>query len=44
MKNKLKEVENKVDDYQIKLKSYDINQLIEQIDILKSENKKAKIK
>jgi len=37
-KTKLKETENKVDDYQLKLKSYDINQLIEQVDLLRKDN------
>lgn len=41
MKNKIKELENKVDDYQQKLKSYDYNQLREQVEFLKSENNKT---
>lgn len=39
VKNKLKETENKVEDYQIKLKSYDINQLVEQIEVMRNETK-----
>jgi hypothetical protein len=39
-KNKLKEIGNKVDDYQFKLKSYDYNQLKEQVELLKLENSK----
>jgi hypothetical protein len=41
VKNKIKELENKVDDYNQKLKSYDINQLKEQVDYLKLENAKT---
>ena len=37
-KTKMKELENKVDDYQMKLKSYDINQLTEQVELLKKDN------
>lgn len=37
-KTKMKELESKVDDYQMKLKSYDINQLSEQVEILRKEN------
>jgi hypothetical protein len=37
-KTKIKEFENKVDDYQMKLKSYDIEQLTEQVDLLKKDN------
>jgi len=37
-KTKMKEFENKVDNYQLKLKSYDVNQLIEQVELLKKEN------
>jgi hypothetical protein len=40
VKNRVKELENKVEDFQIKLKSYDYNQLKEQVEILKSENSK----
>jgi chromosome segregation ATPase len=39
-KNRLKELENKRDDYQIKLKQYDITQLKEQVELMKLENKK----
>jgi hypothetical protein len=39
-KNRLKEIENKRDDYQIKLKQYDINQLKEQVELMKLENNK----
>lgn len=41
IKNKIKELENSVDDYQQKLKSYDYNQLREQVEFLKSENSKT---
>jgi hypothetical protein len=41
-KNRLKEIGNKVDDYQFKLKSYDYNQLKEQVDLLRLENSKNK--
>jgi hypothetical protein len=41
LKTKLKELENKVEDYQLKLKSYDINQLKEQVEILRIENSKV---
>jgi hypothetical protein len=41
LKTKLKELENKVEDYQLKLKSYDINQLNEQVEILRIENSKV---
>jgi len=37
-KTKMKELDSKIDDYQLKLKSYDINQLIEQVELLKKEN------
>lgn len=40
-KTKLKELENKVEDYQMKLKSYDINQLKEQVEVLRIENSKV---
>jgi hypothetical protein len=40
-KTKLKELENKVEDYQLKLKSYDINQLKEQVEVLRIENSKV---
>ena len=36
LKHKLKELENKVDDYKIKLKSYDYEQLKEQVEFLRS--------
>jgi uncharacterized coiled-coil DUF342 family protein len=39
-KNKLKETENKKDNYQIKLKQYDIQQLQEQVELMRLENKK----
>ena len=39
-KNKLKEIENKTEDYQIKLKSYDINQLKDQVELMRLENSK----
>ena len=36
LKHKLKELENKVDDYKIKLKNYDYDQLKEQVEYLKT--------
>lgn len=38
LKDRVRELENKVDDYRIKLSGYDISQLQEQVDLLKSEN------
>ena len=38
-KSKLRELESQVYDYKIKLKSYDMNQLQEQINFLKNVNK-----
>lgn len=39
-KNKLADIENKVDDYTMKLKSYDLEQLKEQVMLLRNENLK----
>mmetsp|Transcript_18513 Transcript_18513/g.19137 ORF Transcript_18513/g.19137 Transcript_18513/m.19137 type:complete len:706 (+) Transcript_18513:18-2135(+) len=40
VKDKIRETENKVEDYRIKLKNYDLKQLQEQVEILKQENKR----
>lgn len=37
IKDTIRETENKVDDYRIKLKNYDMNQILEQVEILKRE-------
>ena len=40
VKNKLKEIEIKLDDYNLKTKSFDLEQLKKQVDELKNENRK----
>ena len=40
LKDRIREIENKVEDYRIKLKNYDIDQLKNQVEILKNENSK----
>lgn len=37
IKDTIRETENKVDDYRIKLKNYDMNQLLDQVEFLKKE-------